>query len=555
MASKFLLQREIRHNGLNKYRIVKAETHYELENKCDAQLAQWEAQWQRKLEQDAKAKERERRNQNAEKASRYAATQTKEAEAIQEALDNILINSIYPQAFDFNTLRDFSQYPISKPRKPQALPLPIEPSRTDDKYNPKPSLLTQLSKKKMQEFNQSNDYVFQLDHAAWEKRIDYYTNKNRELEADYQKKVHNWELEKSDYYQAQEAKNKTIDDFQNAFQEKESSAVERYFSLFLESIEYPFSFDHTVAVEYSKEDKRLIVDMFLPVAGDIPTLKSVTYIKSKNEFKNNYYPQSYLKQKYDAVIYQIVLQILNYIFSTTDNSLVQAVAVNGKINTIDKATGKHIEPYVLSISLQREDFTSINLETVDPKTWFKSAKGVSAVTFANVTPIAPIIQMRRYDPRFVEGYSVVDRIDEGVNLAAMDWQDFENLIRDIFEQEFNVNGGEVKVTQASRDGGVDAIAYDPDPIRGGKIVIQAKRYTNVVGVSAVRDLYGTVLNEGATKGILVTTSNFGNDAYHFARGKPLTLMNGANLLFLLEKHGHKAKIDIKEARNMLGLSN
>ncbi len=112
------------------------------------------------------------------------------------------------------------------------------------------------------------------------------------------------------------------------------------------------------------------------------------------------------------------------------------------------------------------------------------------------------------------------------------------------------NGGEVKITQASRDGGVDAIAFDPDPIRGGKIIIQAKRYTNVVGVSAVRDLYGTVMNEGATKGILVTTSNYGNDAYEFAKGKPLTLMNGANLLFLLEKHGHKARIDLKEAKEL-----
>ena len=108
----------------------------------------------------------------------------------------------------------------------------------------------------------------------------------------------------------------------------------------------------------------------------------------------------------------------------------------------------------------------------------------------------------------------------------------------------------LKITQASRDGGVDAVAFDPDPIRGGKIVIQAKRYTNVVGVSAVRDLYGTVMNEGATKGILVTTSNYGNDAYEFAKGKPLTLMNGANLLYLLEKHGHKAKIDLQEAKEL-----
>src|SRR5207237_3569804 len=115
---------------------------------------------------------------------------------------------------------------------------------------------------------------------------------------------------------------------------------------------------------------------------------------------------------------------------------------------------------------------------------------------------------------------------------SMDWEDFEHLIREVFAKEFNSNGGEVKVTQASRDGGVDAVAFDPDPIRGGKIVIQAKRYTNVVGVSAVRDLFGTVMNEGANKGILVTTSHYGSDAYDFAKGKPLTLLDGGNLLSL-----------------------
>ena len=112
---------------------------------------------------------------------------------------------------------------------------------------------------------------------------------------------------------------------------------------------------------------------------------------------------------------------------------------------------------------------------------------------------------------------------------------------------------QVKVTQASRDGGVDAVAFDPDPIRGGKIVIQTKRYTNTVGVAAVRDLYGTVVNEGATKEILVTTADYGPDAYEFAKNKPLTLLSGGNLLNLLEKHGHNVKLDIKEARKILNL--
>jgi restriction system protein len=162
-----------------------------------------------------------------------------------------------------------------------------------------------------------------------------------------------------------------------------------------------------------------------------------------------------------------------------------------------------------------------------------------------------VLQLNREDKRFVPSYEVVSDLDDSINLAAMDWLDFENLIREIFEKEFSQNGGEVKITQASRDGGVDAIAFDPDPIRGGKIVIQAKRYTNPVGVSAVRDLFGTVHNEGATKGILVTTSDYGPDAYEFAKGKPLTLLSGSELLYLLQKHGHRAKIDLAEAKRFL----
>jgi restriction system protein len=159
--------------------------------------------------------------------------------------------------------------------------------------------------------------------------------------------------------------------------------------------------------------------------------------------------------------------------------------------------------------------------------------------------------MDKKDARISAHYDVADTLDERMNLAEMDWEDFEHLVREMFAKEFSINGGEVKVTRASKDGGVDAIAYDPDPIRGGKIVIQAKRYSNTVGVSAVRDLFGTVVNEGANKGILVTTANYGPDAYSFAKGKPLTLLNGANLLHLLGNHGYSAKIDLKEAKENL----
>lgn len=91
---------------------------------------------------------------------------------------------------------------------------------------------------------------------------------------------------------------------------------------------------------------------------------------------------------------------------------------------------------------------------------------------------------------------------------------------------------------------MDCVAYDQRPIFGGKVVIQAKRYKHTVGVSAVRDLFGTVQNEGASKGILVTTSGYGKAAYDFAEGKPLELLSGSHLLHLLAEHaGIEAKIE------------
>lgn len=72
-------------------------------------------------------------------------------------------------------------------------------------------------------------------------------------------------------------------------------------------------------------------------------------------------------------------------------------------------------------------------------------------------------------------------------------------------------------------------------------------YKNTVGVSAVRDLFGTMQNEGAAKGILVTTSGYGKASFDFAENKPLELLSGSNLLYLLAEHsGIEAKIEVPE---------
>lgn len=255
------------------------------------------------------------------------------------------------------------------------------------------------------------------------------------------------------------------------------------------------------------------------------------------------------RQTYENILYSITLKTIHNIFSIDLGNIIGSVVFNGYVKHMDKSTGHYINSCILSLLVDREKFLSIDLINVDPKLCFKALKGIGSAHLAEITPIIPILRTNKEDKRFIEPTMLTDNLNAYSNIALMDWEDFEMLVREIFEKEFSLNGGEVKVTRASRDGGIDAVAFDPDPIRGGKIVIQAKRYTNTVEVSAVRDLYGTMIHEGASKGILVTTSDYGKDSYEFVKDKPITLLNGGHILYLLEKHGHKARINLVEAKN------
>ncbi|TAG21249.1 MAG: restriction endonuclease [Cytophagia bacterium] len=334
----------------------------------------------------------------------------------------------------------------------------------------------------------------------------------------------------------------------NGINESKEEAINSFESV-LEQSKYPIDFIKKFDLNFNPETNILVVEYQLPVRENIPTLKEVKHIKG--ELKEYFLSDVAADALFEDVQYKITLRTIHELFVNDIYDILDAISFNGWCSTLNKARGVRDEICILTVQASKDEFMAINLEKVEPKICFKTLKGISGGKLAGLTPIQPIISINKNDRRFVSSYDVVNDIDSSTNLAAMDWEDFEHLIREIFEKEFSTNGSEVKVTQASKDGGVDAIAFDPDPIRGGKIVIQAKRYTNVVGVSAVRDLYGTVMNEGANKGILVTTADYGPDSYEFAKGKPLTLLNGSNLLHLLEKHGHKARINIGEAKSEL----
>ena len=363
------------------------------------------------------------------------------------------------------------------------------------------------------------------------------------------------EKNKNIFYQERDAFNEKIEQIKKDYFSGTLEAIIYCCEIILDRSNYPENFPKDYELEYNPETKILIIEYELPSIDVFPKIKEVKFNATSKAYKETYITNNQLNARYDDTIYKIALRTIHELFESDVIDAYEAVSFNGWVKAVNKATGVEENNCILSLHVTKKEFQKIELANIDPKACFKNLKGVASSKLSSLTPVKPILQIEKTDRRFVESYEVANMLENSTNLAAMDWEDFEHLIRELFEKEFESGGGEVKITQASRDGGVDAVAFDPDPIRGGKIVIQAKRYTNTVGVSAVRDLYGTILNEGATKGILVSTADYGPDAYEFAKGKPITLLNGSNLLHLLEKHGHHAKIDIREAKKILSEKN
>ena len=194
----------------------------------------------------------------------------------------------------------------------------------------------------------------------------------------------------------------------------------------------------------------------------------------------------------------------------------------------------------MTLRTTRDTFKELDLAHVDPLACLKHLSAGVSKSPSELAPVRPVLEFSMVDPRFVAESDALSELDQRPNLMDLSPTEFESLIQNLFTKM----GLEARQTRASRDGGVDCVAWDPRPIFGGKVVIQAKRYKNTVGVSAVRDLFGTLQNEGASKGILVTTSGYGQASFDFAQNKPIELIDGANLLYLLKEHaGIAAKIE------------
>lgn len=92
--------------------------------------------------------------------------------------------------------------------------------------------------------------------------------------------------------------------------------------------------------------------------------------------------------------------------------------------------------------------------------------------------------------------------------------EFEQMVCELLDKQ----GYTVKLTKQTRDGGKDIIIIQKSILGEFCIYVECKKYdvSRPISVSLVQELYGTVMVDNATAGIIITTSHFTKDAKEYA---------------------------------------
>jgi restriction system protein len=364
-----------------------------------------------------------------------------------------------------------------------------------------------------------------------------------EREAQIQKLRAHHEEENKAFRLKQDERNAEVNEFEGAYRNGDKEAIIAYNSMVLERSVYPESLPREFRVAYSAESKELVIEFDLPKPDVVPSVLEYKYVKARDAIDTKSRKQSEIKDLYQDMIAAIALRTIHEIFEADQGKHIQVATFSGFVQTVDPTTGRDVRPCLISVRTTRERFDEIDLSRVDKRACLRNLGAQVSPRPDERIAVKPIVEFNMVDHRFVPGSDVISELESRPNLMDLTPLEFEDLIGNLFSKMEL----ETRQTQLSRDGGVDVVAFDKRPILGGKVVIQAKRYRHTVGVSAVRDLFGTMMNEGANKGILVTTSGYGAAAFNFVKDKPIELIDGGGLLYLLENHaGIRARIIMPE---------
>ncbi|QNL48080.1 hypothetical protein H8S90_14825 [Olivibacter sp. SDN3] len=357
-----------------------------------------------------------------------AQQRTAEARARLEQIENLLFYAFGKKhAVNWDELKCAEKFPVCHPEKqyraefnkiwipaePEYYPLPPKPEARyfkpdlnifdklfnflgNRKRKHAKELLNKaklLHLQKQEEVKHSN----QLLRESYKRKLEVARTKISILGEECAKETALWEEQQTAFYKEQQAYNKRVDMLKANYLRADVNAISEYNVLVLSNSKYPETFPKDFDLEYRPADKLLVVGYMLPVPEQLPKLREVKYIATRNELEEYFLSEVQQAKLYESAIYQIALRTLQELFEADQIEALQRIAFNGRVKNLEEPNGKIGYTCKVSIIFNREEFEAINLSDIDFSNW-------SWLKY--YSPVQAVAQTGPIDKHFLSSYDL-----------------------------------------------------------------------------------------------------------------------------------------------------
>jgi restriction system protein len=374
-----------------------------LPGKVEATLSSWEKKYRRYLE----TRERERKEANIDELDANAASQI-------QALHGILAHTInVHDAIDWNLIKITGGLRISSEKlfeggsAPKFInfdksgqPISFEEVSIQDK----PSL--EDTKSEFGIFSQTfRGAAIREKHAeqtgSWTAEELQAGKANDERETQFKAALSVYASKAAAFEEEKRRNNQALEHIRERYQGSESKAVEEYCDLVLDSSVYPDYFPKNWLLEYLENSRTVVTNYEVPSPDQLPSVGSYKYDKNADQIVENALDSTACQQLYDSVVYQIAIRTIHEMFEGDVVNAIDRVVFNAVVTIVNRATGKSELRCIASASSSRDEFMEFDLARVDPQATFEHLGGVIGGSPADLTVIAPILDLEKTDKRFL----------------------------------------------------------------------------------------------------------------------------------------------------------
>jgi restriction system protein len=146
----------------------------------------------------------------------------------------------------------------------------------------------------------------------------------------------------------------------------------------------------TTVLAYWSDARQLIIERELPRTSVIPPEREYRVVA------NTIIPVPRLSEEvrhlYSQLLARIALRTVSEAFALTPPALVDSVVLNGRVNTVDRATGRAAHTPLLSVRFGREAFEKLHLDapTLDPEACLKTRDARVSPSPYDLVPVQPL---------------------------------------------------------------------------------------------------------------------------------------------------------------------